>query len=107
VKQETRWKLQGAAWALGWVALYLLLFALGALLAGCSATLPTVPARIAQTVECREPIPARPAMPTDNLQPGASLDSSVAAYQAEIAVREGYEGELVTALSNCTKPIKP
>jgi hypothetical protein len=82
----------------------LLLVAIGSL-AGCGGTLPAVPARTAIPVECKETIPSRPAMPTDNLTAASSLDSSVQAMQAEIVLREGYEGQLVTALKACTKPV--
>jgi hypothetical protein len=82
------------------------LFAMGIILSGCATTTAVLPARTAIPVECKEPKPERPAMPTDNLQPDAPLDASVQAMQAEIALREGYEGQLVTALDACTAPIK-
>jgi hypothetical protein len=74
--------------------------------AGCNATLPILPGRVAIPVECKEPLPQRPAMPTDNLPAEPTLDASVQAMQAEIALREGYEGQLVTALVACTRPIE-
>jgi PBP1b-binding outer membrane lipoprotein LpoB len=83
------------------------LFAIALIVTGCGGTLPVVPARTAIPVECKEPKPQRPAMPTDNLTPATPLDSAVQAMQAEIALREGYEGQLVTALDACTKPINP
>lgn len=76
-------------------------------LAGC-ATEPTMQVtRVPVPVECREPVPDRPAMPTDRLTAGSTLDIFVQAAAAEIEVREGYEGQLRTALENCTKPISP
>jgi hypothetical protein len=81
------------------------LFALGVVLTGCNATLPVLPARTAIPVECKEPMPQRPVMATSNIKPDTSLDASVAAYQAELAQRDGYEDDLVTALKACTKPI--
>lgn len=77
----------------------------GVLLAGCAHLEKVLPARTAIPVECKEPIPERPAMPTDNLTDASPLDTSVQAMQAEIALREGYEGQLVTALTACVKPI--
>jgi hypothetical protein len=82
------------------------LFALAVALTGCNATLPVLPARTAIPVECKEPKPERPAMPTANLTAESSLDASVQAMQAEIALRDGYEDQLVTALAACTAPIK-
>jgi hypothetical protein len=79
---------------------------LAALLSGCGGTMPVVPGRTAIPVECKEPIPARPAMPTENLPAGADLDAFTAAAIAELERREGYEGQLVTSLVACTKPVK-
>jgi hypothetical protein len=75
------------------------------LLSACGGTMPTLPARTAIPVECKEPIPERPAMPTENLGASSTLDASVQAMQAEIALRDGYEDQLVTALKACTAPI--
>jgi hypothetical protein len=93
------------AWDAGLVVLALLL--LGAVLTGCGGTMPVVPGRTAIPVECKEPIPQEPAMPTANLTETSSLDASVQAMAAEIEIRKGYEGQLVTALQACTKPVKP
>lgn len=57
-------------------------------------------------VECRETAPPRPAMPTETLGPGVALDSFVKSAQAEIEIREGYEGQLLAALTACTAPLK-
>ncbi|WP_046060056.1 hypothetical protein [Paracidovorax citrulli] len=82
---------------------------LAALLAGCAGAprVETVEVRVPVPVECREPVPARPAMPTDALRPGASLDDFARAALAEIERREGYEGQLLTALEACRAPIRP
>jgi hypothetical protein len=82
-----------------------ILIALACLLAGCAAPA-VLQARTAIPVECREPEPERPAMPTDNLTPEASLDASVQAMQAELVLRDGYEDQLRTAFHACTSPIK-
>lgn len=58
-------------------------------------------------VACDEPAPERPAMPTEQLQPGATVDQFTQAAQAEIERREAYEIRLATALDNCRHPIKP
>lgn len=69
------------------------------LLAGCTTAPEAV--RIAVPVPCRVALPARPAMPTENLTPDASLDDFVAAAAAEIERREGYELQLRAALEVC------
>lgn len=80
------------------------------LLAGCK----TAPQRIEiqrvsvpVPVECKEPVPVRPVMPTEGLEATATLDQFAQATTAEIERREGYEGELLAALENCRKPINP
>lgn len=60
---------------------------------------------IAVPVACQEKEPPRPAMPTEALRPGATVDQYVQASAAEIERREGYEGLLRTALAACTAPI--
>ncbi|CAN7372077.1 hypothetical protein LJR074_002216 [Acidovorax sp. LjRoot74] len=62
---------------------------------------------VAVPVACQEHTPARPVMPTEALRPGATVDQYVQASAAEIERREGYELQLVAALANCTKPIRP
>lgn len=81
---------------------------LAALLAGCAAAprVETVEVQVPMPVECREPVPARPAMPTEALRSGASVDDFARAAMAEIERREGYEGQLLTALENCRRPLE-
>lgn len=43
-------------------------------------------------------------MPMEALAPGVDLDHFVVAAMAEIELREGYEIELLAALSACTSP---
>ncbi|MFD2756402.1 hypothetical protein [Comamonas terrae] len=57
-------------------------------------------------VACAEPIPVRPVMPTDQLEPGVALDQFVRAAQAEIERREGYETQLRAALENCRRSVE-
>lgn len=77
------------------------------LLAGCAAAprVETLQVRVPVPVACLEPVPERPSMPTEGLQPGASVDDFTRAAQAEIERREGYEVQLRTALDNCRQPI--
>lgn len=84
------------------------LIAACALLAGCATKKHVETQRVAVPipVQCQEPVPARPVMPTDSLGGGATLDQFAQAAMAEIERREGYEGELRTALENCRKPVK-
>lgn len=59
-------------------------------------------------VECREPVPARPAMPLEALRarPGqVDLNQFTQAALAELARREGYEIKLLAALTACRKPV--
>ena len=58
-------------------------------------------------VECREPIPDRPAMPTEALADDADTFELLRAALAEIDRREGYEVRLLAALIACTLPITP
>lgn len=81
-----------------------LIAAAALLLAGCGH-LSTQQVKVAVPVECRVDVPGRPAMPTEALAPGVDLDPFVAASQAEIEIREGYEGELRAALATCTAPL--
>ncbi|CAN7473590.1 hypothetical protein LJR170_003134 [Variovorax paradoxus] len=68
-------------------------------------SLPPQTLKVPIPVECRVQVPARPAMPTEALAPGADPDRFAAAAMAEIELREGYEGELRSALSVCTAVI--
>jgi len=77
-----------------------------AALAGCSSTGVALTVRVPVPVECKESMPARPAMPTEGLRPGGALFASITAMQAEIELREGYEGKLRAALAECIAPIK-
>lgn len=56
-------------------------------------------------VECREPVPDRPVMPTEALAPGVALFELVQAALAEIDRSEGYEVRLRAALLICTAPV--
>lgn len=77
-------------------------------LVGCSSTLPTLQTvKVAVPVPCQVTEPQRPVMPTEHLPPRVKLDPFVRAAQAEIGLREGYEGELRAALQACTSPLQP
>lgn len=78
------------------------------LLAGC-ASAPRVELQrvnVPVPVECQEPIPDRPVMPTEALAPGVEPFVLMRAALAEIDRREGYELRLRTALEACTAPIR-
>jgi len=83
---------------------------LGALaLAGCGAV-PRVEVqevKVPVPVECREPIPDRPTMPTETLADDAVPFDLLRAALAEIERREGYEVRLLAALMVCTTPLTP
>lgn len=78
------------------------------LLSACGATAPRVSVQtvsVAVPVACQEPEPEKPIMPTEHLPNGAGVDAYVQAAAAELARREGYEIQLVTALRNCKRPL--
>ncbi len=80
---------------------------LAALLAGCAGAprVETVEVRVPVPVECRQPVPTRPVMPTEALRPGVTVDDFARASMAEIERREGYEGQLLVALEACRAPL--
>lgn len=78
------------------------------LLAGCASAPPRVELQrvnVPVPVECREPVPDRPVMPTEALAPGVEPFTLMRAALAEIDRREGYETRLRAALAICTKPL--
>ena len=79
------------------------------LLSGCGATAPVKHevqrVNVPVPIECQEPEPERPQMPTDALPADAGVDAYVQAAGAEILRREGYEIQLLTALHNCKRPL--
>ena len=87
----------------------ILLIAACAFLAGCATKTHVEIQRVAVPipVQCQEPVPARPVMPTESLGAATTLDQFAQAAIAEIERREGYEVELRAALENCRKPINP
>lgn len=74
-------------------------------LVGCASPAPAGRTLVPVPVECREPVPDRPAMPTELLLPGASPWVLMRAALAEIDRREGYEVQLRAALFVCTSPV--
>lgn len=81
------------------------LWVLAASLAGCAAQ-PAGRVKLPVPVECRVRIPERPSMPTEALRLGVDVDRWVAAAQAELLLRDGYESELVAALGECAEPLQ-
>lgn len=77
-------------------------------LAGCGSV-PRVEiqeVKVPVPVDCREPIPDRPAMPTEALADDADPFELLRAALAELDRREGYEVRLLAALMACTQPLK-
>ena len=71
-------------------------------LAGCSTVVDrVVPVNVAVPVPCQQLEPMRPTMDTETLSLDAAVDEQARAMRAEIERREGYEGELRTALRAC------
>lgn len=85
------------------IALAVMLLAL----TGCSTFTARTVTEKPIPVECREKVPARPAMPTDAFITEPPLDQWVKAVDAEIIIRDAYEVQLRTALAICTTPIQP
>ena len=78
-------------------------------LAGCGSV-PRVEVQAVKVpvpVECREPVPDRPSMPTETLAEDAGPFELLRAALAEIDRREGYEVRLLSALLICTVPLPP
>ncbi|WP_312839838.1 hypothetical protein [Delftia tsuruhatensis] len=78
-------------------------------LVGCGA-LPRVEVqevKVPVPVQCREPVPDRPSMPTEALAEDADPFELLRAALAEIDRREGYEIRLQAALMACTMPLTP
>lgn len=82
--------------------------ALWALLAlsGCATEPRDTIVHVPVPVECRQEVPERPVMPTEELASPVRIDPWVAAAQAEIEVREAYELRLRAGLVACTSPIE-
>ncbi|MFN9474739.1 hypothetical protein [Acidovorax sp.] len=81
---------------------------LGALaLVGCASPAPgpTVRVLVPIPVECREPVPDRPACPPNCCCLGAHPCVLLRVALAEIVRREGYEMQLRAALVVCTAPL--
>lgn len=77
------------------------------LISGCATTPGVTTVKVPVPVECRETVPDRPIMPTEQFTEKPAIDQYLRASRAEIERREGYEIKLRTALEACTAPIKP
>jgi hypothetical protein len=70
--------------------------------AGCGTIrTETQTVKVPVPVKCQQVEPVRPTMPTESLSVSDSEDTKVASALAEIDIREGYEGQLRTALRAC------
>jgi len=74
-------------------------------LPGCASMRGAVGVNVPVPIACQEPEPERPIMPTDALRPGVDEFTFTVTAQAEIEIREGYEGRLLTALRACRAPL--
>ena len=76
-------------------------------LVGCATTphIDVQTVKVPVPVECREPTPDRPSMPTEALSEDSDSFELLRASLAEIDRREGYEVKLVAALENCRRPL--
>ncbi len=73
-------------------------------LVGCASLAPAGRTLVPVPVDCLEPVPDRPVMPTELLLPGAQPWMVMRAALAEIDRREGYELQLRAALVACKAP---
>lgn len=64
-----------------------------------------VPVKVPVPVECREQVPPRPAMPTEQFADKPDLHQFAKSALAELEIREGYETRLRQVAETCTKPI--
>jgi hypothetical protein len=76
------------------------------LLCACTTAPVLTEIKVPIPVECREEVPSRPVMPTEEFKAKPTLDQFTQAAQAELERREGYELQLRTALEACREPIK-
>ena len=76
------------------------------LLTACGTNPVVTTVKVPVPVACQEKTPDRPAMPTEGFTEKPALDEYVRAARAEIERREGYEGQLRTALDACTALLK-
>jgi hypothetical protein len=73
---------------------------------GCaSGPQPAASLLVPVSVECREPVPDRPAMPTEKLLPGVEAWILMRAALAELDRREAYEAQLRAGLLACVAPL--
>lgn len=76
---------------------------------GCSAAPPArievQQVKVAVPVPCDEPEPERPNMPTEHLAGDVNVDAYIQAAAAEIERRQGYEMQLLAALTNCRRAL--
>lgn len=76
------------------------------LLTACGTTPVVTTIKTPVPIQCQETVPDRPVMPTEGFTEKPAMDEYVRAARAEIERREGYEGQLRTALEACTAPLK-
>lgn len=81
------------------------LIAIALLGAGCAGAPVYTRVHVPVPEACTEPVPDRPAMPTEVLAPGVAPWTLLQSALAEIDRREGYELQLRAALVACTAPL--
>jgi type IV pilus biogenesis protein CpaD/CtpE len=85
----------------------ILITAAVALLAGCAGAPVVTTVKVPVPVQCKETVPDRPVMPTEQFTKKPKVDEFTKAAQAEIERREGYEVKMRAALEACTAPLTP
>lgn len=74
-------------------------------LTGCASWRGGFAVSVPVPVVCKATEPDRPAWPTDRLAPGVDVYVFTIHAQAEIELREAYEGKLRAALAGCIAPL--
>ena len=74
-------------------------------LSGCASWAGGFKVEVPVAVPCKAAEPDRPAWPTERLAPGVDVYVFTIHAQAEIELREAYEGKLRAALAGCIAPI--
>ena len=83
------------------IALWAFMVLAGWILVGCSTPPELVEVAVSVPVACQVEEPARPALSIDTMPPGLPPDVQARNLRADHDLRDGYEGELRTALKAC------
>jgi hypothetical protein len=83
------------------IALWAFIVLAGWILVGCGTPPDLLEVAVPVPVACQVQEPARPALSIDTMPPGLPIDVQARHLRADHDLRDGYEGELRTALRAC------